>query len=487
MLSVRNSIQKMLEHQFRAADRHNPDCSAITDSQLQQAIASRWPVVDGVAQIPFGFSNKPLWSSVFNLMHATFLPEQIQANLAEMMQTTLRFALKIIEQASQGKIEFIEDKNTHIFSRGIFFYLGGDEKKFFAQNMNAYAHLKIDNNGYIQQAYIFMPSDVKYWDHNANILFMYIWIHEIMHALGFDHLHEFPDMRSILQNTQDGLYCSVLPYANKISTAISQCTTHCNPPYTVYPGSLDKRLLQLAYTHGVLATDDFEINLNYFQNCVDIAIFSIFSAALYKNIFMFFTHLTDADNQPILTSKMAALLADLTFATAIYFLETPLWLMQLFAITAAIKYLPGLDRLPKHAKTALENLSLPALNLGVAFTQGQQPIPLALSSLGSLDSTWLGGKLHCRATLFATLAQVPRFIRPPTIMTDIAEEVAADIESQNIPAVQASVASTHTHAFFNAKRRVSRCMRFTNWIRGNKTIDENENQDLLTTIKKNYF
>ncbi len=490
MLSVRNSIQEALEHHFRKADRHTPDCSAITDAQLQQAIASRWPVVDGVARISFGFSSKPLWSSATNLINIRYWPEQIQNDLAEMMQTTLRFSLKIIEKASLGKIEFIEDKNIHVFSRGIFFYLSGDENKFFADEMSAYAHRKIDNNGFIQQAYIFMPSNAKYWDQQASITFVYIWIHEIMHALGFKHLHEFSDMRSLLQNMQDGLYCSVLPYPEKISTAISKCTTHCNPSYAVYPGPLDNRLLQLAYVNDTLSTDHRDMYRNYFVNSIDIAISSFFLAILYKNIFTFFTHILHTDNQPILTNKMAALLTDFTFTAAIYFLEIPLWLIQLFAITTAIKYLPRVNGLSDDAKTALESLGIVALNLGITCMRGQQLLPLIFAIEASLMGTFIGNGCNYIGRLLATTTnQASRLIKPPAIITEPTEEVAIDIESQTFPVILTSAASANAHAFFNAKRRVSLCTRFTSWIRGSQKIDEN--QDLLTTTnflpKKNLY
>lgn len=473
MLRLRETIQQRLEEQFLEADQHQPDCSVITDLQLQQAIASRWPVTDGVARIPFGFSSKPLLGSFLSAIRlSNFWPETPDDRLTEIMQTTIRFVLVKLAKASQQRIEFIEIENAHLFSSGIFFYLGGNTQHFLREeDAFAFASRRMDNNGNIKQAFVFLPNDIGNWDNEDKLPYpLMAWIHEALHALGFDHLHEFEDMKNSLSNLADGVYCSVLPYFDKIATAVSSCVENCNPPYATYPAALDKRLLSLAYVQGVTPNNSFEKESNYFLNMIESGILSFLIAGFHQSVFLFFSRLTMGRDQPIFSKNAAKMLADLSFFASIVYLELPLWLVGLFAITASAKYFPELEELP------LEHLSLSAFNLGLAYRQGQLFFPLAMTSVSNLLGTGLGIKLLNLITEYTHFYTTPLVAIP---VPDAVIEPVAEAAAETI--MQSTEPSINPHTFFHAKQRQSLCTRLTNWFKGATPviIEEDENDNLL--------
>jgi hypothetical protein len=485
-----------IQDPFPDQEKHHPDCSAVTDTQLKQALMSRWPSEGAVTTIPFGFSSTPLWGDFYALAaNYRYLPERLEGEQGELVKDTIRFALNKWTNASNGTLKFVEEDHSTLFSSGIFFYLGGTEKHFSTTPpiSGAFTHLRIDNNGYINQAFIFLPNDKYLWENKLqNPWPMKTWTHETGHGLGFAHLHEYDDVKNILRQTKDGEYCSVMPYENEIYTDTSRCREFCIPSYAVYPGQLDSRLVKLSYVTSAMTYGSQEQILNYLINGIDVGVYSLLAVAAHTTVKAFFSNLAFYKNRPLLPKKAAMLLADAGLFSAIILLEASPWARGSYAITAATKYLPEiiLNEIPPQMKAVLiSNYSLYVFSAVRSFEQGQLPLPLAWSLGMSTFMTYTGQYVSALGKLSAwAMNQIPQAI---TLRWCTTEEVETPQDNYQLfedglpPAplaasIPANIFSSNSHSFFHARQRSSFCDRLCAWLRC--SADEEHDEQNVNNI-----
>lgn len=264
---------------------HNPNCSLPSD-KLLSVISTIWPSKNGKIRIPYGFSFLPFQFTFarYQALRAGLHPEKFGPELKEIAHANIKWALNNWSKASNNTIEFYEVTSASWFSPGIYFYQVNQEHLIELGIIGATESI-INNNGNTNNAFIIFPDSKEFWvspPFNGTQEFNHIpgnfytprlnqvitahtLHHEIGHALGFSSEDENMTIIQSLMNIPDGVYCSVMPYQDQISTSISRCnpcrditninitcnasnyTYYCNPPYAVYPGSLDRNLIEVAY------------------------------------------------------------------------------------------------------------------------------------------------------------------------------------------------------------------------------------------------
>lgn len=385
-----------------------PDCSSITDDELTRAIESRWPITHGVSVIPYSIEeNKPYWLKIFLGDWNFFTPETLSDELRLIVSQKLRATFDKWTVASNHTLIFEERKISYttkipyvfdVFSdNGISIYLGGTVD-YFSQSTNgmagAFTTYRHDNNGYIKNAFIFFPNDLNtIWKQDGHAEWAQsAWSHEIGHALGFEHLHEYEEILNKLMKNHYGEYCSVMPYPNKIGHF-----QNSYPEYAVYPATLDARLVQLAQSRGV---NDFAYHSNkissYGVNLILIAIFSATISSIYYFNLKFLNSLKKNEHQQLIPKKLAALITDASIVSLLLFAEIELFYPLLFLGTALTKYTPErfLQKLPQKMRELLtSSYSLYALNIATTITLGTLPpvlaVNIALSTLTTYSAAFM--------------------------------------------------------------------------------------------------
>lgn len=418
-------IEKLLNEIFYTLHNHHPNCtSLISDDMLRETIVAKWPLEDGVAKIPVHFF-EPVryWILDEYLAFAYALRFQVfpivpQGEYKEIAKNFIRYALKNWSEATNNTIQFIEDDN--VLSKGIHFYLTSTYS-LDRMDAGAFTVRSIDNNGLLEQALVFYPDDRTFWNittctfSNGNryainthkaAYFINTVFHEIGHALGLNHLHQYSLIQMALKNTTDGVFCSVMPYVKEITSPISGCfdipignstaIENCEPPYAVFPGQLDQRMIYLAYEKDMLATVSLkERNLDYYLfNPIYSFCSSLTISTSHKALFELFSHLALYPNQPLLSKKKSFFISDAALLGALIYMGIPAWTLALYSITSATKYLPDnmTNQLPESLKKVLASkYSIYTLNLALAYLEGKKFVPLVLTSLASV----LGSYLDC--------------------------------------------------------------------------------------------
>jgi hypothetical protein len=472
---------------FPDQEKHHPDCGTVTDTQLKQAIISRWPSDSDVTTIPFSFSSMPLWGDIFALAsNRNYLPERLEGEQGELVKETIRFALSKWTHSSNGTLKFVEQNHSTLFSSGLFFYLGGSEEHFSTTPpiSGAFTQLRIDNNGYIHRAFIFLPNDKYLWENKVGDPWpMNTWTHETGHGLGFAHLHEYDDIKDILRQTLDGEYCSVMPYNQEIYTNTSRCHEFCTPPYAVYPGQLDARLIQLSYVTGAMTYASRDQIFNYLINGVEVGISSLLAVATHATVEAFFSNLAFYKNKPLLPKKAAMLLADAVLFTGVILLEVSPWARGFYAITAATKYLPEiiLNDIPPQMKSVFtSNYSLYVFNTVGAFEQGQLPLPLAFSLGMSTFMTFTSQYVSVLGKISAwAINQIPQAITSRwchTVEIEPPQDNYQLLEDGLPPPRTENIVSSNSNSFFHARQRSSLCTRLSLWL-GCSAEEEHDDQN----------
>lgn len=384
--------------------RHQPDCSAISDAQLQKTIYSHWPIENGKTKIPYSVSTTPFWLSASPLVLYNYfvLGEPIIKNmispihLDEKAENQLRNSLKISlnqwQSISNGTIEFVEATDIYPWSRGIYAFVVNPDS--MGNVASAFTLRKIDNNGEIKQAFIFFPNNQLLWGMENELMLP----HELGHALGFEHLHLYPDIRKQIENTPDGVFCSVMPYPAAVSTNVSSCHPEyiddCLPPYLTSPGSLDERMIKIAYQNESMNTTLTKRKIgDYILNASDAFISSMAIAGAHKACSSMLSHLAVRPHKPLIPEKASHFIVDASLLAAVIYLEFPIWSIATYTISTATKYLPEtiLDKSPKAIKFILtSNYSVWLINLSSTYFQGQKIIPLAATSIVSMCGSFTG-------------------------------------------------------------------------------------------------
>jgi hypothetical protein len=361
---------------------HTPNCSVITDESLKSFLVGRWLKKNNIARIPFGFAKTSLLEWVYWISAPTL------HLFDEKKQALVRCALAKITEASQGIIQFYETKESRaLVSSGIYFYSGNMDDALGL----AYRHY--DNNGMLSKVNIVIQRTAEWFasDHEFYVILMAI-IHETLHALGINHPHEIPAIRSQLANLPDGVFCSTLAYISEITTPTSQCKQYCTPFFPVAPAELDIRMLNLLYVEGFDPGFTSEKLYSYIRNIYYASFLSIVISLPHTTLASFLSSLT-RNGRPLINKKWGHLVSDATlFALSIYW-KYPVPAISVYAVTATTKYFSHYlsERIPHKIKALLESrYNLFVLPLASAYLLGQNSIPLLLSLLCSSAGTLVG-------------------------------------------------------------------------------------------------
>jgi len=391
MARILNQLNKHLINQAL----HQPDCSSITDAELMNTVVATWPLEHGVARIPFSLSTLPFRSHFYSAREYTqFIDCHITDTFYEVVMTNLRFLHQQITLSSGGRIVFEENHQVNPFSSGLYYHVCAPIGTFNAvyDSGAAFEISNIGVDGYLRQAFVFLPNNPEYWN-GDNSFGMYAGAHELGHALGITHFHEHPSIQAKLTQIRDGLYCSMMPYSDKIYSSINECKEDCHYPYAVYPGSLDARTARLAYANvGVSNTALF----NDFEALIETMAYSFAITFFHQATAEFLENVKNFRGQPIFSPKKAVLIADTCVLSGIIALNFPVWIATTFALTASTKYLPEqlLRKLPNSAQTLLtSNYSIQLLNLSLLSLRMPLNTMMAMYQLNGIVVTTCIGKI----------------------------------------------------------------------------------------------
>lgn len=407
---------------FPDATKHPTDCKIITDEELKEAVISLWPTQGGVAHIPFTFSSIPYWSQSFSGAVSNYLRNDLQPldtktdpNYQAQVKENIKMGLEKWAEASKGKIEFHE-ANVGLHSPGISFYFADDET-LAKQKIAAYTQLKLDNNGDLNQVAVVFPRAPSFWNlaeqddwdraDNVNTI-----THELGHAIGSEHFHEYPEMKTKLMNMENGVFCSVMPYFSKIRTQQNKCSSKCNPPFAANPGPLDERFIQVNYqdkSSNCKRINSTALAANNLHAFLESSVIS----GMHTGISTFAANLSIKPDEPIFSNKSAHMIADGALLAAIIYLEFPIYTTAAFTASAATKYLSDnfLKLLPSPLHSLLiSNYSSFALNLSLGLYEGLSLYPLLTTLLsrtaGSMIGTAFGSTIgHFNAFLINKISQ----------------------------------------------------------------------------------
>jgi hypothetical protein len=267
---------------------HNPDCSSITDAELAQTIDGLWPNSNGQANINYVFSLPAFYwfgspdASLFHLRN-------VDADVAALFQETVRGVIAQIMQRNNGIFTFKEisrsfNTDYNPYFRGIFYVQAASVAQFAEIDAGAFTVLRYDNNGYIKQGMIYLPTDLEIYNDTNNI-YQPDWIeyaisHESEHAFACEHLQDYPDILAKLQNIVDGVFCAVMDYPSIIGTNISNCMQNCTPAFAIYPASLDVRTIRQAYIQNQY-NHGYDKTSYYASNAFDFFLFFSLIASVY--------------------------------------------------------------------------------------------------------------------------------------------------------------------------------------------------------------
>ncbi len=120
-----------------------------------------------------------------------------------------------------------------------------------------------DNNGKIYSSFIMLQDDFFHNPHIPGFLNSkkQTIVHEIGHALGIQHPHEYPKLLSAISTAKNPAYCSVVDYDIYVDPNFQNCVTHakgiesykCSFEIDNTPGALDIKILEARIKHDTLA------------------------------------------------------------------------------------------------------------------------------------------------------------------------------------------------------------------------------------------
>jgi hypothetical protein len=318
---------------------HHPNCSSITADELAETIDGVWPSSDGKAKINFIFSY-PAFNWLYDPDNSLFRKRYLGSSLNTIFQNLVRQTLSVIEEKNNGILSFNEVGSSFVtnynpFAKGIYYVQAATEAQFAEEDEGAFTVLRFDNNGYLKKAIIYMPSDLDLYQ-NISLTSPPDWIlyaisHETYHALGGQHLQNYPDILEKLQNMTDGVFCSVMDYPTIVGTNISNCQQNCTPPFAVYPGPLDVELMQLAYQQGRYDRS-FDKIYYYGINALELSIFLFFITIAYS-------YTDDCLNgivfrkKRLLNKQIVQALLDLTLLVTLIEMELPLAMLIFYGLS----------------------------------------------------------------------------------------------------------------------------------------------------------
>lgn len=372
---------------------HNPDCSAVINEEILALSYTRWPMENGIAIVPYTFNCIPYYLQPFEgafnyyFNHKIFGLSDVHQDYKASIKNDIRNGLAAWEKSSNNQIRFVEEKNPGLKFNGLSFYFA-NTKILEESNMGAYTQQKLDNLGYLQSAAIVFPDSSTFWSvdkSSKQICYdRQTIVHEIGHAIGAEHLHQHPIIVNKLQHTLDGVYCSVMPYQRFVSTAMSECKSHCESHMAILPGPLDQRYCALVYTPEYTPK-----KIQYFEEWN-------LKNAMYENITYSFTtstinelllNLKNTNSAPLLSSTHVHLVSDVIMLMGMIYYQFPRSYLNAYTLSALMHYMP--DKItayfPKTLVHLMKNqLTSYAFSLGCAIYEGLELLPF-------IKTTFVGG------------------------------------------------------------------------------------------------
>jgi hypothetical protein len=384
---------------------HHPNCSSVNDTELAQTVIGVWPGKNLPIKINFVFSVPFDLGYYYDTSRYHF--RNVDAATKQLFQAQVRYVLNFTQAINDGILSFNEvsrsfKANFSPFFRGIFFAQTATLNSFEEDGKAGFAVRKYDNNGYLKQGLVSLPTDFDLLNgtrSNYGTYWIYYAItHETYHALGADHLHEFPDILAKLRDTPDGVFCSVLPYPNLVATNISSCHDLCNPGSAVFPGELDLRSMWLAYVLGEY-NFDIDKSFDYVRNGVFYLVFYLIVCSIYGGAEGFFSKLALKPEKYLFPRKF--LEAILSIGLLVFFIEmdAPDYLSISFALFTTLKFIPLLQKTRffqdgSWSKRLLDcHYHLYVLAICSSIFEGVLPWPLCFTLALSFNGVFIGGVL----------------------------------------------------------------------------------------------
>jgi hypothetical protein len=329
MTTNRHSFEFVLMTHARA-----PDCSSVRENELSRFIFARLPSVDGV--IPYSFSSPgSSWASFLRPSEFYFYrfqalaeyPEaNVDAELKEGLRSRVRFVLEQFEKLTNFTLKFVEQENPET---GIYFRFVS--KADFANNAIGEAKALKNIRGKYKRSYVTLLAEFSK-DIYKTTESMHTISHEIMHSLGFNHLHDDNNIVNKLRQTRNGIFCSVLPYTFYINTEVSECKNFCTN-LRAMPGPLDLQMIDMVYRHGI----DIPLRTNIYDDNSFGMIFTLSAFVSYAVTHTAFEWILYPKID--ISFKNKKLLADSGFVALAYMAEADTAACEIFSIAMLIKFL----------------------------------------------------------------------------------------------------------------------------------------------------
>ena len=221
-------------------------CGKLSEEEFKQVTFARWSKKSGekLTDINFTFNTSYIAE---NLKQSVPFDNSGKGAVNALSMEAQKFVYQILskwEQACGQRIKFNFVKNPEALQSKIVFAACDNLDKANGVTVYNYNPYYIEQWVTFSEVLVCIPSNIKTYFDLKTIS------HEIGHALGILHLHDVSSVQQKLQDTPQGMGCSVMPYAHSIKSGINDCTSeeYClNQPHAVYPGPLDKDICYRLY------------------------------------------------------------------------------------------------------------------------------------------------------------------------------------------------------------------------------------------------
>ncbi len=214
-----------------------PNCSAVTDDMLEQTRGAVWRQPRSIVySFRSHYSDKRLRN-----LNATY--QHVPKNVTSpQFQQLVKVSLAQWERASSGLIAFRHKEELTWYEEGIHITTCGSRENFKKYKVGGVAYMPRNERWRHRVTLCFAENSIE----QDSIKSRHALSHEIGHALGMPHFHDYADIKDSLRNTPLGVLCSVMPYRKKIATAVSHVSGVAR--YAYAPGPLDQRWLNRFYS-----------------------------------------------------------------------------------------------------------------------------------------------------------------------------------------------------------------------------------------------